>query len=336
MQPMTDFLALQVSAPFRARSGWRRRKAAQKWQSLISVFLTVILVFAVISGMGKGFSLKNYLGTSSWSADAPFAAVVGTKPVSVLVVPPDVKKAVFLTLAPDTYVPTGREEEPLSKLADLPVQGPELARVMSLSYGAKIANFVILKDEVLAREESLLKLFKEFVSPATPFLILTGKYKEKLSQTNITQTDLFRLWWQVKGLSVDQVNLVDMSLYREPVITKSAQVLGVDEVSLNKKIAAYVASPKIADSGYKVSIENFSGSRYGGYLVEQFVTSAGLSVTSIGHEEEVIGKTLVVGRGQVADFLAKMFECDIFDEPSMAENTVIVRVGSDFTARYFE
>lgn len=326
---MTDY-------PHKSNS-WKKQEALKKWHSVIGIFITVILLLAVTNGIAKSFALGKYLGQSNWETKSAFAAVLKTEPLSIFIYNPSSEKITLVSLPDNSYFETNVSDKPLARIADIWTLSTEkeLTAMASLIGNAPISYFIVMEDQMVVSQDGLEKLFKEFASLVTPIKILIDK-PAGISQTNITRVDLFRLWWQLKSLSINNLNLVDASGYQEEIVlAQGEKVLGVDHLSLHRLLSGYLENRKVLEEGMEISINNLSGDNEKGILALDFVTSVGGKVTGI-NKSESSATTFIASSADsyTASYLAKLFKCDIKSLPDLGKGEVIVIVGQDFGQRF--
>ena len=208
----------------------------------MAVFILIVLVFAIANGIVKSFSLKNFFDKSAWDGKSPFVSTLETSPPSIFVFQKDPKRLAVFKLDENAYLVTAQKEG-LQKTGDIfeKENGEKVARVLSLNFGVDIENFVSFSPKVTAEKQSFENLFKNFASFATPFKIIGGAYGNSLEDTNITRIDLLKLWWQLKGVSADKLELVELAPYKEEIITAdNKKVLGVEEESIRLLMGKYL------------------------------------------------------------------------------------------------
>lgn len=321
---------------FRQRSTWKQFNASQKWRNYAAIFIAVILIFATMNGFLKSVSIRNFLSDLRRDSNSSFVAMLSTSPPSVFIYQSDPKRIVFLSIPDEMHLFTGRFKEPLVKLGNLvnSKDGKEMARVATINFGTGIGKYVIFNDALRIDQLLAEKLFKNFASITTPITVLGGN---KSLYTNITLGEQIGLWWQIKGLSVDQVSFVDLSAYSEEIVLGSNQrVLGVDEVSLKRAVKEYLENQKVIEAGLNIEIENASGVNLAGGLAGDLISSVGFDVADIRSANSVNARTLVLAGEQnsyEAKLLASILDCDIL---GAEKEGITVVVGQDFARRYFE
>ena len=320
---------------------WKKHQIKKKWQNIVSVFITVTLLFAIVNGLAKGFSLKNQLASSKWDGKSAFVIALNSKNPSLFIYQPDPKKAVVLTVSGNALYETGKMHTPLEKIGDSLNSGDNITYALSHAYGAKIENYLTFKDEYEMDKDFSRNLFVNFASISTPIKLLTLGWGEKIKSTNITRIDAFRLWWQIKSIRVEELSLVDLSAYTHEIIASNNQkVLGADTISLNRVIAKYLENLKVVSENKKIKIQNGSNNIQAAKLAASFAGSIGGKVVEVGGSDFNYPKTQIIAQDKnsyTANYLAKIFNCDINGaQNSESDNQITVVVGSDFASSYFE
>lgn len=317
-------------------SGWRKREVAAKWRNLLAIFITSILVLAILNGFLRAFSFKNYLDSSQLD-DSSTIFAINSEPPAVLIYQKEPKQIVAISLDNESYFATGDPNEPIKTVASIVDlgDGQKLTKMMSRLFGADIENFMILKSPTEFNEPILKKAFTKFASPLTPFLILKDS---NIGNTNITRIDQIRLWWQLKSLSVNQLKLVDFSTKSsEIVVSDEVRVKAVDSDLLHQEIIKYTQNPKITASNPMLEILNASGLAAAGDLSGKISESFGYRVIKIERSEAEGGKCRVFSSNKdySVRYLASKLKCDIVLLPK-DENTLRLVIGEDFERHYFE
>ncbi len=320
---------------------WKKHQVKRKWRSILSVFLTVTLFFAIANGFAKGFSLKNQFAKSKWDGKSSIAIAINTKNPAVFIYQPDPKKAVILTVGDSTLYETGNAEKPLEKIADAAANsGKGLTSALTHTFMAKIENYLSLQSQQTMDKDYSKKLFVNFASITTPLKLATIGWDD-VKETNITRLDALKLWWQLKDTRADELKLADLSDKTQEIIAiKNQKVLGADTVSLNRIIANYLENLKVVSENKKIKIQNASKNPQAANLAASFASSVGANVVETSASDYDSSKTQVIAhdkKSYTAVYLAKIFNCDINGAQNLDNDSEItVIVGSDFATIYFE
>lgn len=325
-----------------SQPGWKKQQIKKKWQSLLSIVITVFLLFAIVNGLARGFSLKNQIGESRWDGKSALAIAANSTNPSLFIFQPDPEKIAVLTLDGETFYETGDFDNPLVKLSDkIDKSADQLTKSLIHTYGVKIDNYITFSEKVTVDEKFARSLFVNFASIATPFKLLTIGWTEEIADTNITRIDAFKLWWQVKSLGAEELILADLSSSKESIINADGQkVLGADTATLNREISSYLENLDVVSDNVNIKIVNGSGLASAGRLAASFVESVGGNVIDLTNQDSRLSKTQIITTDKnlyTTRYLANIFECDIKEAPKISdEGEITVTLGSDFVSTYFE
>ena len=321
---------------------WKKHQVKRKWQSIISVFITVTLLFAIVNGLMKGFSLKNQFTISKWDGKSSLAIVISTKNPSLFIYKNDPKRVVVLTTDSDILYQTGKDKEVLKKVSsDILNSHDMLTNIISHTYGARIENYLMVDNKIEMDNEFSKKLFINFASITTPLKLITYGWGDDIKSTNITRLDAIRLWWQLKSLSIENLSLVDLSGYTNEIINYDNQkVLGADTVLLNRVVSKYLENIIIISENKKIRIQNGTADLKVANLAASFIKSVGGNVIEVTKSDIEYQKTQIVTSDKdsyTANYLAKIFSCDINGAQNVdRDDDIIIMIGSDFAQFYFE
>lgn len=324
---MTDF-------PQRKNS-WKKQETRAKWQNWLAVFVTIVLIFAIISGVTKSLSIGKFLGNSTWDGNSSVSAVLNTDPPSILVYQSYPKHLMLFTLDANANFATGVISVPLSSVGSVfeTRDGREMKNTVAKIVHAPITNFVLFANRQRIDKSSFENQFKQFASFTTPFAVLTKGVK---AGTDFTQKDLVRLWWQVKSMSADDIEVIATGGLHEDIVLSSGQkVLGVDDISFNALLSKYLENRRILEAGEKVVVVNASGVPGAGKLAAEFVSSVGGTIDKVESADVPTKKSLIMAqKSYSSNYLAKLFECDITSGTNSNKDTVTIIVGRDFASKY--
>lgn len=323
-----------------ANSRWRKRQIAAKWRSLVSIFITVVLLLAVFNGFAKSLSLSDYFGKSTREGSRALVAVTNTTPGSILIFQPDDKKLVLATFDPRVYFATGDPDLPIKQLGEIFGLSDgnrmryELAQVTKIPVG----HFIFLDDRTyFSSRESFGEFFKNLAAVTTPLRILVGEGLVGVKETNLTRSDLLVLWWQAKSLGVNDLIFTNLWVHTSEIVLEDGQkVAGLDSFAVARFLAAYIEDRKILEEGKKVSVVNASGIAGSGQLASDLVSVAGIKIVKVAAGQSPAVTSVVVSGGSsyTARYLAKILECDIKTRQDMAEEEIEVVIGQDFARKY--
>jgi hypothetical protein len=303
-------------------SAWKKQQTRSKWKNIIAILIWVTLMFAIVNGLAKGFSIKSDISGSKWDSKSSIPIAINTRDPTLFIYQPQLKNLAVFTISGDTLYETGDYSNPLKALSTVVENsGEDLVKTIN--------------------NDSAEKMFFNFASILTPVKLITTGWGENFEKTNITRIDAFKLWWQVKGLSVNNIVYADLSKYQEEIITgDNNKVLGADTASLNKIASKYFENLKVLEENISVKIGNASGQNSAATLAASFIASEGGSVVSVEKTENTRAQTLIVTddvNSYTAKHLVKIFDCDI-NEAKTSDNNgeITLIIGTDFTSRYYE
>ncbi len=328
---MTDYLD--------TRAGWRRRQVAVKWRSIVSIFITLVLVLAVFNGFLK-VSFSDYFGRST-IAGGIVVAVVNSSPGSLLIFQDDPKRLVLARFDDNLYFATGDPQRPTKRMLDIfnLEDGQRMRNAVSATVKIPVGHYLNVSDkEVFPTEVGFFKFFKNMASVATPLSILTRGELPGVEQTNLTRSDMIGLWWQAKSLSINDLVFVDISeITTEIVLPGDEKVLGIDSLGVVRKLASFVEDREILAQQSLVSVKNASGVAGAGQLAADLMLPLGVKVVRVEAADTQQEKSQILvagGESYTARYLAKILECDIKTQPDVLDAEIIVVVGVDFARRY--
>lgn len=318
----------------------KRRKAAGKWQGLLAVFVTLILLAIIVLGILRGIKLKGGFTKSVWDGSAPIAIVLNTKPTSVMVVQKVPKRVTFLVVPSDISYATGNAVGPVKSVADAIAEDGEFGRRFLTKYlGAKIGGYMHFSHEKKMNRDEAQRIFKDFAFLATPFSIVLNGLGGVFDETNLSRLDMLRLWWQVKGVNVGDLQYVDLSEYAIDIIGEGDKNFkGLDREVLRKRLTAYFEDYRVVGKHIEIEILNASDESGIGRLASDIAEISGFDIASVTSGESISDKTEIIGSGDKTNvgYLAKLFSCDIFWQQSEGEESKItLHLGRDF-AKAFE
>lgn len=333
---MTDY-------PAKRRNVWQRREDKRKWREILAIFTVIFLLFVFFNGFLKSFSLKRLVADSHWDSQSSLAIALNTKPASVLIYQKDPQRLVFVTYQADTFWATGNSEallvNPSSVIADR--DGQQLTKILSNGFGANINSYVMYKNLKDIDDKSAQKIFGDFAAITTPVALLVKGVGGDVESTNLTRLDLIRLWWQLKGLSVNKLEIKDFGPYYVEIVDKDGnKVRGFDSEKINREITKYLENSKIRDEGLKVEIVNSSTVAGAGKLAALMLESTGFKVVSVetGENGVVSSQVATTKTGSYsAKYLASVCNCAIFSlqKETAGEGTIKYTIGRDFAKKYY-
>lgn len=337
-QGMTDYPEKEKSNP---KANWKNKRGSRRWRDIFAVLIVVVLLGFILKGAVGAFNF-GAVKTPSWDGQAPVAVYLNTKPASFVVYNKSNRKLALFSLKDNLMIPTGNANQPLVGVGFVgsAAEADENMRLVAGYLGADIQNYVYFKDEVPIDDKAFEKLFGEFSSIGTPFAIIT-KGLGDVSKTSLKKSDLLALWWQIKGLSVSDLDYEDLGKFSEDlVVSDKSKVRGLDVELTRGELSKYFENTKLQRETRRVVIENNSGVKGAGTLAGQILTLAGFDVVNIESKEGENPKSEIFSKnkdGYAQSYLAKIFNCDITapsGDGQSDDETITVVVGKDFAKKY--
>lgn len=319
-------------------AGWKKRQVQAKWQNLIAIFITVVLLLAVFNGVLRGFSLERSLGKSSWTRGSSLLIAVNSSAGSLLVYQDNPKRLALLTFDEEDYFATGDADAPIEKLAKV-FELNDVSDKLSGAVHLPVGHFLIFDARPVASAENFKDYFKNFAAITTPFQILLNFQNNNTMRTNLTRGDLFRLWWGLKSIRQEALILEDLGdLTSETILVNNQKIEVIDAQAVAKVVGKYLENEKVSDESFSITIKNASGVNGAGQLASDLITAAGVHVVKVETDPETSDASQILtgdGNSFTAAYLANVVGCDIKTADNMAGDEIVITVGRDFAQKYF-
>lgn len=303
--------------------GWKKNEQKRQWRSVLVVFIAVVLTFASVNGFLKTYAAGKAIAKSKWDGASSFALSLSDTRHSVFVFQKDPKRAAVLS----------------SAVENLPaLDGKEIQKRLTVAFGAPIESYVKFKDESLKDNEKIRSMYESFTSFATPIKLLTGGWGSVSLDTNVSRIDAFKLWWQLKSISVKSLTFADLSADADSKNSSVKKVLAAETDTLNRQISKYLENINISKEGYRVDIINSSDNGSAVALAIHFINSVGGKVGSVTGDVSTVDRCRLqtAKSSYTSNYLAKLFDCDINYAPEGAnEEQITLTIGTDFAQKYF-
>lgn len=339
---MTDYPAKSKSL---SRAGKGTKRGARRVRDLFAVLIVLVLLVVVLKGIFKDVNLGE-AKSSSWDGRGPVAIFLNTKPASFVVYQKDLPKIALFSISSDISFPTGNADNPLVSIGEIKSSRSEEEemRMVSFYLGADIQNYIYFENSPEINKQEFERMFANFASFSTPFSIFGGGLTG-VSQTNLGKMDLLSLWWNVKGLTPEDLEYYDSSNYSEDIVVQDKEnVKTLDRELVRRDLGKYFENQKLRNIDDKLLIQNSSGIQGVGTLASDIATLSGFDVFSVEGRDDPVGETIILAKDKndySALYLAKIFNCDINAWPSSAEDgnddskSIMLIVGQDFAEKYF-
>lgn len=317
----------------------QRNKARGKWRDLLSMAVVAVLIFVIISGFIKGIKVKGIFSDATWDGSSPLAIVLNSNPASIVIYQKDPKRITLLKVPEDISFATGDASQPVRRVSEALSLGDEGGRKFLTKYiGAKISGYVLLKTPINLDEKPEKEIFADFAFLTTPISIVFNGLNTQVESTNLSRTDLLKLWWEVKGMSVDRINSVNLGSYTVEIIgPRDSRFKGIDRDLMRSSVSKYFEDYRLSGKSMEVEITNASGEDGFGTLASEISEIAGFDVVRVSSSSGLFEKTQITASKErdEAKYLAKIFDCDIFWRQNGADNSkTLLVIGQDFAKSY--
>lgn len=327
---MTDYPSVK-----KRKSSWRQAQIQRKWKDLIVIFIVSVLLLVLFTGIKGTLSVKNQAQKSTWGGDESLGVVLKTDPVSVLIYQTDPQRINLYTVGSDIFYATGDALQPSKKVAELfNLEGPETASALTSLTGVNFSKYYFYKEPLNLSSKSVDEIFKDFASLKTPVKVIFGSFGS--GTTNLTKVEILKLWWQVKGMEMKQIESSSMDSFTDEILSGSGEKFkGLDYEKTTSQLGKFFHG--FAEKKRKVAIINASGEPGSLKLAGDLVSSYGWNVTSLSSEgEQQTGRIISSQKDGETQDLAKIFGCDINQAQNDQEQSVItIILGKDFAQKYF-
>ncbi len=331
---MTDYPA---SRQGRNRSSWKQAQIQKKGREILAIFIVAVLGFLLLSGFLKAINIKNEISRSVWEGRGAVAVAINSQTPTLVVYQKEPPKVAFFSIANNLNYATGNPEKPVDGITTsiVAARGDETTAILTNLLGININKYYFFKDRLEITRDNYESFFKDFASLKTPVGLFFGKVGD-LGSTNLTQAELFNLWWQVKGLSLKQVDYLALDSFADEIVgPKNTTFKGIDREKANIELSKYFRDSK--EKSMKVQIKNATGVVGTTRLAVELVESYGWTVVGVEPASQETSTYILADKKDAeASDLAKLFACDIvLTQGEQNEGQVVVVLGEDFAKRFF-
>lgn len=324
---MTDYPAQGRSRASRARRGGGLRRSG-----LIPVFVFAVLLVVILGGFLKTVIPIHKSSGSGWDGQTSLAIVVNSNPPAIIVYSKVMSKLGVFSLPNDLKYATGNANDPV-KVVDTLFLGPgaKTESVLSNLDGVNISRFVYFKNPPNLQKAQVYEMFKQFSSLKTPISIILGK---DAFSSDLSKMELLRLWWEVKGLTLSQIDFKNVKDFSEEVIgAGDKKFSAIDRESINHEMANYFDLGDHKD----IEIIDNSGVSGSGGLAADMLGAYGWNVVKVSSSESAETDCSVIepSGDQDAALLAGVLGCNIIREQNATSQNPVIMLGSNFAKRYF-
>lgn len=303
---MTDYHA-------RPQIGTKTKSGQGRWKAIFVIFIGITLFFAVFNGFAKSKKSAENIKKNGWDGISSFVVVVNGAHDYLAIFQREPKRVIAF------------------KLGDLIGDGADMGEVtkaVSTDAGTAVKNYLAIQDGL-----DLFDTFGEFTSPLTPVKIVFGGWDNV--NTNISRVEALRLWWQAKGIRVQDVEEADVISNLDD--NRDDRVMGVASDDFDWAVKPYVENLKILSEDIDIVLVNQSAEPAAGQIMEAFIDSTGARVVEIMGGVDVTRRCQIEGgESYTRNYLAKAFDCDIKDKgfDGSGHDILTVIIGQEFASTF--
>lgn len=290
-----------------------KKKKKRKWLFLVFVLFLLSALFFLV------FKIYCSIGRSLWDGKSQFNLAVNSQPVTIVSFDCQEKNINILKIPDGTFIETVHGYGPyriesVYKLGEIKgVGGQLLADSLQEYFGLNIDGFLI--GDKLPQEQSGLKnfLLNQF------FTSLRSRGK-----TNLSRWDQLRLWWQVKMVRGDKINLIDLSqtsASQEVDLPDGSRAMKIDQERLEKIINQFFFDKKIKEEDLAVSVFNKTGHLGLANKAARIIDNIGGRVVQVSNQKQEtqdnrcqIKSEKKYKKSYTVEKLIKIFDCQWLEE----------------------
>ncbi|MBI3342456.1 LytR C-terminal domain-containing protein [Candidatus Curtissbacteria bacterium] len=317
------------------KSSWKEATARRKMRDLFAVLVVGFLALLIVSGLLRALALKAQASKSVWSPQNSIAVAVNLQMPAVVVFQKEPPRVTFFSMPTGISYATGESQKPVEQVVSVfKMPGQDATHLLTNLMGINVANYFYFKTPPKVDQNNYQEIFKNFASIQTPIGILFGR-TGSVGQTNLTGEDLLHLWWQVKGLSMRQVDFVSLQTYAEDMMGPgNTSFKGIDREKTTTAIGKYFTP--LSAREHKITIRNAAGVSGAARLARQLVETYGWTVDMVEDgEQESVSHIISREKNQESRDLAKIFGCDIVQVQNDQDTKITIILGSDFAKKFF-
>lgn len=280
---------LAISSRNSKSTGWKSKQGTKKWREILAIFIVVVFAIILLNGFFKTVSFARDIRSSKWDGDSPLILSVNANLNSL-------------------FLYSGESEQKAILILD---------RVES-EFLAERDLGILVNGYVDAGDVDAQTFFSNF-----------SKFPRLSTSTNLTQYDLFRLWWQLKGESVKDFKVFKISDYYV------GEKLDYD--LLRRDLVNFAQNESIAREHIKLAITNASGVAATLQIVSDQLSILGYDVVRVEDSQVPIDKCKIeatVVDSRLAIGLAHVLDCDIVGELAEHDSAINITLGRDTVTKY--
>ena len=273
---------------------WRKQQKVQKTRRIKTVIRFTLLGIVLVLLIGIGFKIYRSIAKSVWDGQSQLNLAINPsiadQPVLIAAFNPEEKSLNVLLIPPRTFIETIHgygpyRVESIYRLGELNKKGGELFQGSLQEYlGIPVDAFASISNF----EFPISNETKNSLSELLVGLLKSGK-------TNLTKWDVIRLWWSLRNIRQDKVNLVDLgqtSASQEVDLLDGTKANKIDTERLESIMSQFFVDKKLKQEDLTVAVLN--GTNHAGLAnkVATLIKNIGGQVMTVGDTENGQGESL--------------------------------------------
>lgn len=279
---------------------WQGEQKERKKRRTRGVIRKVLLIIFLILLGGIGWKIYTSISKSLWDGENQFNIVINSRPVSMVSFNPAEKSLNVLLIPDGTFIETIHgygpyRAESIYRLGELNKKGGELLSGSLQEYlGIPVDAYASMGNGEWPRPEARPEgriengKIKEWILTKVFSLLKGGK-------TNLTKWDVIRLWWSLRNIRQDKVNLVDLgqtSANQEVNLLDGTKANKIDTERLELIMSQFFVNKKLKQEDLTVAVLNGTNHADLANKVATLIKNIGGQVMTIGDTENGQGESL--------------------------------------------
>jgi len=265
---------------------WKKEQKQRKEKKRFRLARKIFLIICLTLLLGISYQVWGSLKKSLWDGKSRLTLALNSSPILVASFDPSDKTLNFLSIPPNTYIETIHgygfyKAESIWKLGELEKYGGELLAGSLQEYlGVPVDAYASISNT-------------EYQTPNIKhkgsFLAMIQSLLRGENETDLTRWDLIRLWWGVRGVRFDKVNLIDLgetNAVKKVILPDGTPALEPDPLRLNQLVSRLFSDRKIKEE--RISIGVYNGTEYPGLAKKaaRIINNIGGQVIEVGDRDK--------------------------------------------------
>lgn len=215
------------------------------------LFLVIFLIIAI----GLGWKTDRVLSKNVWDGQNRLNLVFRFQGSSPLIMSFSPETSTILIIPANAFIEVTHgygpyRAESIYQLGELEKKlgGELLAESVQEYLGIPVDGYIInsnVKTQMSELKEGLMEIFRNSLKGG-------GK-------TNLTKWDLLRLWWKIRGVREDKINIIDLkeaSASEEIILSDGTKAIKIDPERLERILSQFFVDEKIRQETLTIAVLN--------------------------------------------------------------------------------